>query len=162
MCVRIGKNKKEKEMRIVLQRVANASVKVDGDLVGKIGKGLLVLLGVCDDDDEKDLTYLADKISGLRIFEDEDAKMNLSVEDVSGEILVVSQFTLFGDCRKGKRPSFSSAGNPDYANEMYEKFITYLKEKGFKVEHGVFGADMKVELLNDGPVTLLLDSKKLF
>lgn len=149
-------------MRVVLQRVSHASVTVDGEVVGKIGKGLLVLLGVCDDDTESDITYMADKIAGLRIFEDEDDKMNLSVEDVGGEILVVSQFTLFGDCRKGKRPSFSSAGKPDYANEMYEKFIAYLDGKGFKTQHGIFGADMKVDLLNDGPVTLLLDSKKLF
>ncbi len=149
-------------MRVVLQRVTYASVCVEGEIVGKIGKGLLVLLGVCDDDTESDLTYMADKIAGLRIFEDADEKMNLSVEDIDGEILVVSQFTLFGDCRKGKRPSFSSAGRPDYANEMYEKFIAYLENKGFNVAHGIFGADMKVELLNDGPVTLMLDSKKLF
>lgn len=149
-------------MRAVLQRVSRASVTVDREIVGSISKGLLVLLGVCDDDTDADLIYMADKISGLRIFEDADEKMNLSVADVDGEILVVSQFTLFGDCRKGKRPSFASAGKPDYANEMYEKFISYLKEKGFKTEHGIFGADMKVDLLNDGPVTLLLDSKKLF
>lgn len=149
-------------MRVVLQRVKYASVKVDGETVGSIGKGLLVFLGVCDDDTDADITYMADKISGLRIFEDEDEKMNLSVEDIGGEILVVSQFTLYGDCRKGKRPSFTSAGKPDYANMMYEKFIKVLNEKGFNTQHGVFGADMKVELLNDGPVTLLLDSKKLF
>ena len=149
-------------MRSVLQRVSYAKVSVDGEVKGEIGKGLLVLLGVCDEDTNEDLSYLADKISGLRIFEDENEKMNLSVEDINGEILVVSQFTLFGDCRKGKRPSFSSAGKPQYANEMYEKFIKYLKNKGFRVESGVFGADMKVELLNDGPVTLMLDSKKLF
>ena len=149
-------------MRTVLQRVTYASVCVDGEIVGKIGKGLLVLLGVCDDDTDSDLTYMVDKISGLRIFEDADEKMNLSVEDIDGEILVVSQFTLFGDCRKGKRPSFSSAGKPDYANKMYEKFIASLEEKGFSVAHGVFGADMKVELLNDGPVTFMIDSKKLF
>ena len=149
-------------MRAVLQRVSRASVRVENEIVGEVGKGILVLLGVCDDDDQNDLTYLADKITGLRIFEDEDEKMNLSVEDIKGEILVVSQFTLFGDCRKGRRPSFSSAGKPDYANNMYEKFIKYLKEKGFNVQHGIFGADMKVDLLNDGPVTLLLDSKKTF
>ena len=149
-------------MRCVLQRVSHASVTVDGEITGKIGKGLLILLAVCDDDTEDDLVYMADKVSGLRIFEDENEKMNLSVSDIEGEILVVSQFTLFGDCRKGKRPSFTAAGRPDYANEMYEKFMEYLKEKGFKVEHGIFGADMKVELLNDGPVTMLLDSKKLF
>jgi len=149
-------------MRSVVQRVNYASVKVDGEIIGKIEKGLLVLLGVCDEDTEKDMIYMADKITGLRIFEDEDEKMNLSVEDIGGELLVVSQFTLFGDCRKGKRPSFSSAGRPDYANEMYEKFVAYLKEKGFKTETGKFGADMKVELLNDGPVTLMIDSKKVF
>lgn len=149
-------------MRVVLQRVKYASVKVDNETVGSIGKGLLVLLGVCDDDTDADITYMADKISGLRIFEDEDEKMNLSVDDIGGEILVVSQFTLYGDCRKGKRPSFTSAGKPDYANMMYEKFIAYLDEKGFNTQHGIFGADMKVELLNDGPVTLLLDSKKMF
>ena len=149
-------------MRSVIQRVSYASVKVDGEIIGKIEKGLLILLGVCDEDTEKDLVYMVDKITGLRIFEDEEEKMNLSVEDIGGELLVVSQFTLFGDCRKGKRPSFSSAGNPDYANEMYEKFIKLLKEKNLKVESGRFGADMKVELLNDGPVTLLIDSKKIF
>lgn len=149
-------------MRSVLQRVSYAKVSVDGEIKGKIGKGLLVLLGVCDEDTNEDLVYLADKISGLRIFEDENEKMNLSVEDIGGEILVISQFTLFGDCRKGKRPSFSSAGKPQFANEMYEEFIKYLKNKGIHVECGVFGADMKVELLNDGPVTLMLDSKKLF
>ena len=149
-------------MRCVLQRVSHASVAVDGEITGKIGKGLLVLLGVCDDDTQEDLNYMTDKVSGLRIFEDENEKMNLSVGDIGGEILVVSQFTLFGDCRKGKRPSFTAAGRPDYANEMYEKFMEILREKGFKVEHGIFGADMKVDLLNDGPVTMLLDSKKLF
>ena len=149
-------------MRGILQRVKYASVTVDGEIVGKIEKGILLLLGVSDDDTDEDLKYLADKVRGLRIFEDEDEKMNLSVEDIKGDILVVSQFTLFGDCRKGKRPSFSSAGKPEYANEMYEKFIAYLKECGIKTEHGVFGADMAVELLNDGPVTLMLDSKKLF
>jgi len=149
-------------MRSILQRVKYASVTVDGETVGKIEKGILVFLGVSDEDTDEDLKYLADKVRGLRIFEDEDEKMNLSVEDIKGEILVISQFTLFGDCRKGKRPSFSSAGRPDYANEMYEKFIEYLKGTGIKTERGVFGADMKVELLNDGPVTLMLDSKKLF
>ena len=149
-------------MRAVVQRVSYASVKVDEKITGEINKGLLVLLGVCNEDDDSDLTYLADKITGLRIFEDENQKMNLSVEDIKGEILVVSQFTLFGDCRKGKRPSFIAAGNPDYANQMYEKFMEYIRQKGFDVKHGIFGADMKVELLNDGPVTLMLDSKKLF
>ncbi len=149
-------------MRAILQRVSYAQVTVDGNIIGKIEKGLLVFLGVCDEDDENDLNYLVEKTAGLRIFQDENDKMNLSVEDIGGEILVVSQFTLFGDCRKGKRPSFSSAGKPDYANEMYEKFIKSLKERGIGVKTGIFGADMKVELLNDGPVTLLLDSKKLF
>lgn len=149
-------------MRAVVQRVSKASVKVDGNITGKIGKGLLVFLGVCDDDTNEDLVYLADKITGLRIFEDENEKMNLSLEDIKGEILIVSQFTLFGDCRKGKRPSFSQAGNPAYAEKMYEEFISYINKKNFNTQKGVFGADMKVELLNDGPVTMLLDSKKLF
>lgn len=149
-------------MRAVLQRVSHASVAVDGEIKGKIGKGLLVFLAVCDEDTENDLIYLADKITGLRIFEDENEKMNLSLEDIKGEILIISQFTLYGDCRKGKRPSFTSAGKPDYAEKMYEKFIEYIKEKGIYTQSGVFGADMKVELLNDGPVTILLDSKKLF
>ena len=149
-------------MRSVVQRVNYASVTVDGEIIGKIDKGLLVLLGVCDADTESDMKWLCDKISGLRIFTDENDKMNLSLEDVSGGILVVSQFTLYGDCKKGRRPNFTGAGKPDYAEKMYEKFIEYIKEKGIYTQSGVFGADMKVELLNDGPVTILLDSKKLF
>lgn len=149
-------------MRSVIQRVSRASVAVDGEVIGRIEKGLLVLLGVSDDDTDADLNYMADKVSGLRIFEDEEEKMNLSVADIGGEILVISQFTLYGDCRKGKRPSFVSAGKPDYANAMYEKFVKALSEKGFNVQTGEFGADMKVELVNDGPVTLMIDSKKIF
>lgn len=149
-------------MRAVVQRVNRASVKVKGNITGKIGKGLLVFLAVCDEDTNEDLVYLADKITKLRIFEDENGKMNLSLEDIGGEILIVSQFTLFGDCRKGKRPSFSQAGNPVYAEKMYEGFISYINSKNFNAQKGVFGADMKVELLNDGPVTMLLDSKKMF
>ena len=149
-------------MRAVVQRVNRASVKVKGNITGKIGKGLLVFLAVCDEDNNEDLVYLADKITKLRIFEDENGKMNLSLEDIGGEILIVSQFTLFGDCRKGKRPSFSQAGNPVYAEKMYDEFISYINSKNFNAQKGVFGADMKVELLNDGPVTMLLDSKKMF
>ena len=149
-------------MRAVVQRVSRAIVKVEGNITGKIGKGLLVFLAVCDDDTNEDLIYLADKITGLRIFEDENEKMNLSLQDIGGEILIISQFTLFGDCRKGKRPSFSQAGNPVYAEKMYEEFISYINRKNFNAQKGVFGADMKVELLNDGPVTMLVDSKKLF
>ena len=149
-------------MRSVVQRVEHASVTVDGECVGKIGKGFLVLLGVSDEDTQKDVEYMADKITGLRVFEDEDEKMNLSLTDIGGEILAVSQFTLYGDCRKGKRPSFCAAGAPEYANKLYEEFVGKVREKGIKTETGRFGADMKVELLNDGPVTLMLDSKKLF
>ena len=149
-------------MRAVLQRVTNAEVKVDGEIIGSIGKGILIFLGVSDDDTEKDLQYIADKMINLRIFEDENGKMNLSVHDVQGELLIVSQFTLYGDCRKGRRPSFDKAGKPDFANEMYEKFIKYCSDSGLKTEHGEFGADMKVSLLNDGPVTIMLDSTKLY
>lgn len=149
-------------MRSILQRVTHASVEVDGDIVGEIGNGLLILLGVSDGDTESDLKYIADKALNLRIFSDENDKMNLSVKDINGEILVVSQFTLYGDCRKGRRPSFDGAGKPDYANEMYEKFIAYCAESGLKIQHGIFGADMKVSLLNDGPVTIMLDSTKIF
>lgn len=147
-------------MRSVIQRVNSASVEVDGKIIGSIKKGILVLLGVCDDDNEQDMIWLADKIMGLRIFTDENDKMNLSLGDVSGELLIVSQFTLFGDCRKGRRPSFALAGKPDFANEMYQKFVSYCKGNVQKVETGEFGADMKVLLENDGPVTLIIDSKE--
>lgn len=149
-------------MRAVIQRVSEGRVAVEGKTVGEIDKGLLVLLGVGEDDDEKDLEYMVDKVLGLRIFEDENGKMNLSVTDVNGEILVVSQFTLYGDVRKGKRPSFTLSAHPDIAEEYYEKFIYRLRERGIKTEHGVFGAHMDVSLINSGPVTILLDSKKAF
>ncbi len=147
-------------MRSVIQRVKSAQVSVDGKVIGKIEKGLLVLLGVCDDDTEKDMKWLADKIAGLRIFTDENDKMNLSLEDVGGGVLVVSQFTLYGDCRKGRRPNFTSAGKPDFAKEMYIKFTEYMKGLLGSVETGEFGADMLVSLENDGPVTLIIDSKE--
>ena len=149
-------------MRAVLTRVKNARVEIDGKVNGAIDQGFLVLLGVGVNDTEAQAVKMADKICGLRIFEDENEKMNLSVEDIGGEILVVSQFTLFGDCRKGKRPNFTSAGKPDYANKMYEDFVEYIKSKGIKTGKGIFGADMKVSLLNDGPVTIMIDSKKTF
>lgn len=148
-------------MRAVIQRVSKASVKVDGETIGSIGAGLLIFLGVGETDTESDLKYIVDKSVGLRIFSDENDKMNLSVEDIGGEVLVISQFTLYGDCRKGKRPSFSKSMEPVTANKMYEQFIAELKSRGIKTEHGEFGADMKVELLNDGPVTILLDSSKI-
>lgn len=149
-------------MRAVVQRVKKSSVTVDGKIVGKIGNGLLVLLGVGEEDDNKDLEYMIDKVLGLRIFQDENDKMNLSLLDIEGELLVVSQFTLYGDVRKGKRPSFTKSAHPDIANKLYEEFIEKTKEKGIKVEHGIFGAHMDVDLINDGPVTILLDSKKKF
>lgn len=148
-------------MKAVVQRVSRCSVTVDDRLVGSIGKGLLVLLGVADSDTEKELDYLADKIIGLRIFEDGQGKMNLSLQDVEGELLVVSQFTLFGDCKKGRRPSFTGAGKPEHANVLYERFLCRAEELGVQVQRGVFGADMKVELLNDGPVTLILDTDEI-
>ncbi|MFU0801147.1 MAG: D-aminoacyl-tRNA deacylase [Xylanivirga thermophila] len=149
-------------MRAVVQRVCKASVKVDEELIGSINRGLLVFLGVENDDTEKDLKYLVDKIINLRIFEDEQGKMNLSIKEIEGEVLVVSQFTLYGDCRKGRRPSFTKAATPQMAKEYYEKFIERLKCEKLYVATGMFQACMKVEIVNDGPVTILLDSKKLF
>lgn len=149
-------------MRAVVQRVSKASVKVDNELIGEIGRGLLVLLGIEEADNEEDIKYLADKISNLRIFEDNEEKMNLSLIDIKGELLVVSQFTLYGDCRKGRRPSFIMAAKPEYADAMYQKFVIECRKNINKVETGKFQADMDVELINDGPVTLMLDSKRNF
>lgn len=149
-------------MRAVLQRVTKAAVSVDGAQIGAIGRGFLILLGVSDEDDEAVADKMADKICKLRIFEDENGKTNLSLQDVGGELLVVSQFTLYADCRKGNRPSFIRAGAPAEANRLYEYFMERCKTHVEKVEHGEFGADMKIELLNDGPFTLMLDSAELF
>ncbi|SES97105.1 D-aminoacyl-tRNA deacylase [Anaerobranca gottschalkii] len=149
-------------MRAVIQRVSRASVTVDGDKISEIGKGFLVLLGVGQDDGEGDISYIVDKITNLRVFEDENEKMNLSLKDIGGELLVVSQFTLYGDCRKGRRPSFSSAANPEEANRLYLEVCDRLRTQGFAVKQGKFAAMMDVELVNDGPVTILLDSKKNF
>lgn len=149
-------------MRSVVQRVKRASVTVKGENVGEISAGLLVLLAVGQDDGEDALTWMVDKLVGLRIFEDEEGKMNRSVQEVGGEILVVSQFTLYGDCRSGKRPSFTTAASPERAKAMYERFVEVIRSRGLKVETGVFQAEMDVELINDGPVTLLLDSEKKF
>lgn len=149
-------------MRAVLQRVSRAHVSVEGKVVGDIKAGLLILLGVGQGDSELDAKTMADKTAGLRIFEDSGGKMNLSVEDIGGEILVVSQFTLYGDCRKGRRPGFSNAAPPKTADELYLRFVDHLRNRGIKVATGVFQANMDVELVNDGPVTLLLDSKKEF
>ncbi len=146
-------------MRAVVQRVKSARVCVDGRVSGKIGKGLLVLLGVGKGDGENDVSFLASKIPELRIFEDDSGKFNLSLKEISGEILVVSQFTLFGDCRKGRRPSFTEAEEPTVANSLYEFFILKLREQGIPVQTGEFQAKMEVHLINDGPVTLLLDSR---
>jgi len=145
-------------MRLVLQRVRGAQVKVDDEMVGKIGQGLVVLLGVKRGDGEGDARYLAGKVANLRIFEDESGKFNLSTLDVGGEVLVVSQFTLYGDCRKGRRPSFTQASPPEEAQQLYERFVSFLKGEGLKVETGVFGAKMLVEIENQGPVTLILES----
>lgn len=146
-------------MRAVVQRVTNADVKIDGRVNGKIDDGLLVLLGVGNGDTEEDMKYIADKIIKLRIFSDENDKMNLSLEDVGGSMLVISQFTLYGDCSHGRRPYFGNAKEPVSANEMYEKFVAYIREQGIHTETGEFGADMKVSLTNDGPVTIILESK---
>ncbi|MEG0829005.1 MAG: D-aminoacyl-tRNA deacylase [Anaerovoracaceae bacterium] len=149
-------------MRAVIQRVTESNVSVDGKVSGSIGAGLVALLGVEEEDTIKDAEYIAQKISGLRIFEDADEKMNLSVKDVDGKILMISQFTLMGDVRKGKRPSFSHAAKPEIANKLYKETISLVKKEGILVEEGVFQADMLVKIYNDGPVTILLDSKKTF
>jgi D-tyrosyl-tRNA(Tyr) deacylase len=149
-------------MRAVVQRVSRASVTVDGEIVGKIERGLLVLLGVTHADTEASADYLAEKIAGLRIFEDDAGKMNLSVVDVGGAVLAVSQFTLYGDVRKGKRPSFDDAARPEQARKLYEHFVQRVRAVGVPCETGVFQAMMHVELVNDGPVTILLDSEKTF
>lgn len=147
-------------MKVVLQRSKAASVSVNGETVGEITSGLVLLVGVTHEDTEEDCRYLADKIIHLRIFEDENMKMNHSLLDVGGEILSISQFTLYGDCRKGRRPNFMAAAKPDEAERLYKVFNDMLREKGLKVETGKFGAMMDVELINDGPVTLILESKK--
>ena len=149
-------------MRAVVQRVSRASVQVEGKTVGGIDLGLLVLLGVGHEDTETDADYLADKITGLRIFEDADGKMNRSLIDVGGAVLAVSQFTLFGDVRRGKRPSFDAAARPEKAEQLYEYFVSRVRASGLRCETGKFQAMMDVELVNAGPVTILLDSKKLF
>ena len=149
-------------MRAVLQRVTRASVRVGGETAGAIGPGLLVLLGVGQEDGEAEARYLAEKSAGLRIFEDEQGKMNRSVVEVGGSVLVVSQFTLYGDCRKGRRPGFSAAAPPETANRLYLFYVEQLRQLGLTVATGIFQADMAVELVNDGPVTLLLDSRKEF
>lgn len=147
-------------MRAVIQRVNHASVSVIDEKVGEIGRGLMVLLGVTHEDTLKDADYLVQKISNLRIFEDDAEKMNLSVKDVAGSILSVSQFTLYGDCRKGRRPNFMKAAKPDYAKECYDYFNHAIQKAGIHLESGVFGAMMDIEMVNSGPVTLILDSKE--
>ncbi|MCK9525541.1 MAG: D-aminoacyl-tRNA deacylase [Limnochordia bacterium] len=145
-------------MRAVVQRVKEAQVTVDGRVVGRVSHGLLVFLGVGEGDTERDGQYLAEKIANLRVFPDDQGKMNRSVSDIGGEVLAVSQFTLYGDCRRGRRPSFSAAARPDLANELYLRFVEVLKGQGLQVETGVFQADMEVGLVNDGPVTLIVSS----
>ena len=147
-------------MRAVVQRVTSADVKIDGEVKGKIDNGFMVLLGVGNGDTEEDVKYIADKIINLRVFSDENDKMNLSLADVDGSMLVISQFTLYGDCSHGRRPYFGDAMEPVGANKMYENFVSYVRDKGIHTETGEFGADMKVSLTNDGPVTIILESKK--
>jgi D-tyrosyl-tRNA(Tyr) deacylase len=147
-------------LKALLQRVERARVTVDGESVGEIGAGLCVFLGVASGDGEKDLKWLAEKVVNLRIFEDSEGKMNLSVTDTGGEILAVSQFTLCGDCKRGRRPSWTGAAEPAEAKRLYEMFVDEIRSKGLKVETGVFQAHMKVDIVNDGPVTLMIDSKE--
>ena len=148
-------------MRAVLTRVRSASVSIDGQTVGKIGKGFLILLGVGPEDTEAQCRYLCDKALGLRIFEDENGKMNLGLDQVDGQVLVVSQFTLYGNCRKGRRPSFTEAAPPALGEALYEQFLKECDALGYPPQHGRFGADMKVESINDGPVTLIMDTEQL-
>ena len=148
-------------MRAVLTRVRSASVTIDGEVVGKIGKGFLILLGVGPEDTREHCRYLAQKALGLRIFEDENGKINLGLDQIGGEVLVVSQFTLYGNCRKGRRPSFTDAAPPELGNELYEAFLQECEALGYPPQHGRFGADMQVESINDGPVTLWLDTQQL-
>ena len=149
-------------MRAVVQRVTSSKVTVNGKVVGSIKKGFTVLLGISKDDGEEDIKYIKDKIINLRVFQDENDKMNLSLRDVGGELLIISQFTLYGDCRKGRRPNFMAALGGSEAEILYNKFLEEIKKEGIKVETGIFGADMKVSIENDGPVTLILESKKDF
>ena len=148
-------------MKAVLTRVRSSSVSIDGETVGAIGKGFLILLGVGPEDTEKECRYLAEKALGLRVFEDENGKMNLGLGDVGGEVLVVSQFTLYGNCRKGRRPSFTEAAGPELGEQLYERFLDICRELGYPPQHGRFGADMQVASVNDGPVTLILDTAQL-
>lgn len=149
-------------MRAVIQRVEKASVSVEGEIKGQIGAGFLVLIGVEEGDGDVDFKYIADKVPNLRVFEDEQGKMNRSLLDVGGEVLAVSQFTLLGDARGGRRPSFIAAARPETADPMYERLVAEWRARGIRVETGVFGAHMKVSLINDGPVTILLDSRRRF
>lgn len=149
-------------MRCVIQRVSQASVTSEGVETGRIGKGFMVLIGVCAEDTEKDVKYMADKVPNLRVFEDENGKMNLSLKDVGGAMLAVSQFTLYGDARGGRRPSFIAAARPEAANALYEQLVEAWRNQGIQVETGRFQTDMQVSLVNDGPVTILMDSTKLF
>lgn len=144
-------------MKLVIQRVKRANVEVKKQIVGSIGQGFLVLLGVGPEDTKETVDFLVSKLLKLRIFEDENGKMNLNIKDVNGELLIVSQFTLYADCSSGNRPSFTNAAKPEIANELYEYFIEKCKMENIKVEHGIFGADMQVELQNDGPVTIILE-----
>ena len=148
-------------MRAVLTRVTSASVEIDGTIVRQIGQGFLILLGVGPEDTEEKCRYLCEKALSLRVFEDENGKMNRSLEDVGGQVLVVSQFTLYGNCRKGRRPSFTDAADPELGNRLYKKFLSVCEELGYPPQHGQFGADMKVASINDGPVTLILDTDQL-
>ncbi|MDF2891370.1 MAG: D-tyrosyl-tRNA(Tyr) deacylase [Clostridia bacterium] len=148
-------------MRAVVQRVTKGNVEIDGNIVGSIEKGLVVLLGVSEKDTKDDVAYMADKILNLRVFDDEEGKMNFSLLDIKGELLVVSQFTLLGDCRKGRRPNYMAAAKPELADALYNEVVKLCRAQGVKTETGVFQADMKVTIINDGPVTLIIDSEKI-